>query len=57
MKEPLRTRYAPGYDLFKLIVAVILTVILIVLLLLALAAPLFAGGMGVSPPCKRWSPH
>jgi len=33
MKEPLRARYAPGYDLFKLIVAVILTIILIVLLL------------------------
>jgi hypothetical protein len=33
MKEPLRTRYAPGYDLFKLIVAIILTIILIVLLL------------------------
>ncbi len=33
MKPPLRTRYAPGYDLFKLTVAVILTVILIVLLL------------------------
>lgn len=33
MKEPLRTRYAPGYDLFKLIVAVTLTVILIILLL------------------------
>jgi hypothetical protein len=33
MKEPLRTRYAPGYDLFKLIVAVILTIILIILLL------------------------
>jgi hypothetical protein len=33
MKEPLRTRYAPGYDLFKLVVAVILTIILIVLLL------------------------
>lgn len=33
MKEPLRTRYAPGYDLFKLIVAVILTAILILLLL------------------------
>ena len=33
MTEPLRTRYAPGYDLFKLIVAIILTVILIWLLL------------------------
>lgn len=33
MKEPLRTRYVPGYDLFKLIVAVILTIILILLLL------------------------
>lgn len=33
MKEPLRTRYAPGYDLFKLIVAILLTVLLIVLLL------------------------
>lgn len=33
MKEPLRTRYAPGYDLFKLIVAVILTILLIFLLL------------------------
>jgi hypothetical protein len=33
MKEPLQTRYAPGYDLFKLIVSVILTIILIVLLL------------------------
>lgn len=33
MKEPLRTRYAPGYDLFKLVVAILLTVLLIVLLL------------------------
>lgn len=33
MKESLRTRYAPGYDLFKLIVAILLTVLLIVLLL------------------------
>lgn len=33
MSEPLRARYVPGYDLFKLIVAVILTVILILLLL------------------------
>jgi hypothetical protein len=33
MKEPLRTRYVPGYDLFKLTVAVILTIILIILLL------------------------
>jgi hypothetical protein len=33
MSEPLRARYVPGYDLFKLIVAVILTVILIMLLL------------------------
>lgn len=33
MKEPLRVRYAPGYDLFKLVVAVILTIILIMLLL------------------------
>jgi hypothetical protein len=33
MKEPLRARYVPGYDLFKLIVAIILTIILIVLLL------------------------
>lgn len=33
MTEPRRTRYAPGYDLFKLVVAVILTVILIWLLL------------------------
>ena len=33
MTEPLRTRYAPGYDLFKLIVAIILTVILTWLLL------------------------
>lgn len=33
MKEPMGTRYVPGYDLFKLIVAVILTVILIYLLL------------------------
>ncbi|MBI3166229.1 MAG: hypothetical protein HYZ24_16210 [Chloroflexi bacterium] len=33
MTEPLRTRYAPGYDLFKLIVAIILTVVLIWLLL------------------------
>lgn len=28
MTEPLQTRYAPGYDLFKLIVAIILTAIL-----------------------------
>lgn len=33
MKQPLRTRYVPGYDLFKLTVAVILTIILILLLL------------------------
>jgi hypothetical protein len=33
MTEPLRTRYVPGYDLFKLIVAVILTVILFLLML------------------------
>jgi hypothetical protein len=33
MKEPLRTRYVPGYDLFKLTVAVILAIILIILLL------------------------
>jgi hypothetical protein len=33
MKEPLRTRYVPGYDLFKLIVALILVIILIMLLL------------------------
>lgn len=33
MTGPLRTRYAPGYDLFKLIVAIILTIILIWLLL------------------------
>jgi hypothetical protein len=33
MKEPLRTRYVPGYDLFKLIVAIILVIILIMLLL------------------------
>lgn len=34
MKEPRRARYAPLYDLFKLIVAVILTVVLILLLLM-----------------------
>lgn len=33
MTEPLRTRYAPGYDLFKLIVAILLTIALIWLLL------------------------
>lgn len=33
MTEPLRTRYAPGYDLFKLIVAILLTIALIFLLL------------------------
>lgn len=33
MKDPGGTRYVPGYDLFKLIVAVLLTVLLIVLLL------------------------
>lgn len=33
MKEPIGTRYVPGYDLFKLVVAVILTVLLVVLLL------------------------
>lgn len=33
MKGPLRTRYVPLYDLFKLIVGVILTIILILLLL------------------------
>lgn len=34
MKEPGGARYVPGYDLFKLIVAVILTIILIALLLM-----------------------
>lgn len=33
MKDSVGTRYVPGYDLFKLIVAIILTVILIFLLL------------------------
>ena len=33
MKEPAGTRYVPGYDLFKLLVAIALTVILILLLL------------------------
>lgn len=33
MKEPVGTRYVPGYDFFKLIVAVILTLILFVLVL------------------------
>lgn len=33
MKQTSGTRYVPGYDLFKLIVAVILTIILIMLLL------------------------
>lgn len=33
MKKPIRTRYVPGYDLFKFIVAMILAAILIMLLL------------------------
>ena len=33
MKDPGGTRYVPGYDLFKLIVAILLTILLIVLLL------------------------
>ncbi|MDP1547713.1 MAG: SH3 domain-containing protein [Anaerolineales bacterium] len=48
MKEPLRTRYAPGYDLFKLIVAIILTIILIILLLRERDGRLAALQMAVS---------
>jgi len=52
MKQTSGTRYAPGYDLFKLIVAVILTIILIVLLLCESEKHFALLEMTVTPPTE-----